>query len=111
MITKFCILLQVWRQHLKAAGDVEINGRRNFAQVIYRGLKHPRCRFAGIYMKCPAVSQNQIEIVVAAEGVIPGQPIDQYRRATSNERPDLSDCLLVGTHHPLRIDDTLRHSG
>ena len=60
-----------------------------------------RCRAS---RRCRA----RCRIVVAAEGVIPGQPVAQHRRLVGEQRQDGAQHLLVGAEHPLGIDHALR---
>jgi hypothetical protein len=49
--------------------------------------------------------------VVAAEGVAPGQPVQQDRRLVAQEGPHLAHLLLVRHEQPVRVDDALRGAG
>ena len=57
------------------------------------------------------MSEHHIEIVVAAEGMVPGKPVHDYRRLIIQKRPGLSPRLDVGTKHPLGVDDGFGVSG
>ena len=49
--------------------------------------------------------------MVATEGVVPRQPVDQHRRHLAERREALQDLLLVGAEHALGIDHTLGQLG
>ena len=62
-------------------------------------------------MERAAVPEHHAEIVVAAEGVVPRQPVDQHLRPVLEEGPDDRVLLLVDGEHALRIDHALGGSG
>ena len=62
-------------------------------------------------MERAAVPEHHAEIVVAAEGVVPRQPVDQNLRAVLEERPHERVLLLVDGEHALGVDHALRDSG
>ena len=47
------------------------------------------------------------KIVVAAERVVPGQPVAQDRRLVRQQRHDRAEHLLIGAEHPLGVDHAL----
>ena len=49
--------------------------------------------------------------MVAAEGVVPGQPVDQHRRLLGQRREALPDHLLVRAQHALGVDHALGQLG
>ena len=51
------------------------------------------------------MKQHQPKVVVAAKGVVPRQPVHQYRWLLRQHRHRLRHLLLVGTHHALGVDD------
>ena len=57
------------------------------------------------------MEEDHVEVVVAAEGVAPRQPVDEHRRVLAEEGPDLRDGLLVRAEHPVRVGDALRLAG
>ncbi len=59
----------------KAARHVEIKRRRDGAQILDRALDQSGHRLAVIDPQRAAIEQDEIEIVVAAEGVAPRQPV------------------------------------
>src|SRR6185295_6817769 len=76
---------EVRDQRLVTFGYVEIDGRCDLAQISCR-LRHARWSgVAVVDIKRPAVGQHHIEIVVAAEGMAPGQPVDDDRRLVFDE--------------------------
>ena len=42
---------------------------------------------------------HEADVVVAAEGVVPRQPVDEHRRLLAQERQDVRDHLLVAAQH------------
>ncbi len=58
-----------------------------------------------------AVSQHHVERRVAAERVIPGQPVAQDRWRLLEKRPDLRPALLIATQHALGIDHAFGRAG
>ncbi len=70
-------------------------------------LNETRRRLPGVDIHGAAVPQHHIDIVIAAERVVPRQPVDRHRRMILEEGPDLRHALLVGTQHALGIDHTL----
>ena len=105
------VALEMRQQHVVAARDVEVDRRRDFAEIRDGPLDESRCRLAFVDVDRAAVPQHHVEIVVAAERVAPRQPVDDDRRLFGEERPDLRDGLLIGTEHPLRVDHTLGQIG
>ena len=57
------------------------------------------------------MAQHHGEVVVAAEGVIPRQPIDEGQRLLGEERPHLQRLLLVRGQHAVRVDHALGQAG
>jgi hypothetical protein len=49
--------------------------------------------------------------VVAAEGVVPRQPVHQHRRPVQQHRHRLAHLLLVGAPHAVRVDHRLGQLG
>ena len=49
--------------------------------------------------------------MVAAEGVVPGQPVDQHRRLLGRGTGSTAGSLLVGADHALRVDHALGQLG
>src|SRR2546422_589327 len=97
--------LQGIDEQLIAARHIEVNGRRDVLQIGECAWKERWHRSAAVDVERASVSQDQIEVVVAAKSMIPGQPIDQNGRLHLEERPHLSLGLLVRAQHALRIDD------
>jgi hypothetical protein len=77
-------------------------------QVRDRVGEQRRRRLALVDVERAAVAQHHVEVVVAPEGVVPGQPVDDHRRLVVEEGPDLRDHLLVRTQHRLRVEHALR---
>jgi len=64
-----------------------------------------RGRLAIVDVKRAAVEQHHAKVVVAAKGVVPGQPVDQHQRFFCQHGHGLTHSLLVGAPQPLRVDD------
>src|SRR4029077_6384127 len=65
-------------QQLEAAWHVEVRGGRYFAEVGDRRWKPRRRRSTGIDVNRAAVVEREAEVVVAAEGMVPRQPVAQH---------------------------------
>ncbi|MCY1356269.1 hypothetical protein D9M69_427140 [compost metagenome] len=95
----------------EAGGHVEVDGGRDLAQVAQR-LGHAGGRgLAVVDVQRAAVVQHDAHVVVAAEGVVPGQPVDQHRRLVAQSGNRLAQLLLVGAPHAVRVDHRLGHLG
>ncbi len=95
------ILLQCVDQLLPALGHSQVSGRRNFLEVA-QGLGEALCgRLAVVQIERAAVVQHDTDVVTAAEGVVPGQPVDQHGRLFAEHRERLQQHLLIGTQHAL----------
>src|SRR6185503_6802859 len=53
-----------------------------------------------------AVIQNEPNVVVAAEGMVPREPIADYGRFVIHPAKNAADDLLITGEHPLRVFDT-----
>src|SRR5262249_8423785 len=62
-------------------------------------------------MKAAAIVEDQAEIVIAAEGVAPWQPVDDDRRLIGNKCKTGADHGLISAHHAMGVGDTLRPPG
>ncbi len=69
------------RERFEALRHIEIHGRRDLAQIAQRFRKSLRRRLAIVDVQRAAVEQHQADVVTAAEGVIPRQPIEQHAAA------------------------------
>ena len=97
--------------HFKAGGHVEVHGGRDLAQVA-QGLANQRaCGLAVVDVERAAVHQREAEVVVAAEGVVPRQPVHQHGRGFGQHGQRQRDLLQVGAPHALGVDDRLGHLG
>ena len=74
------VAAQIRQQHLKALRHVEIDRRRDVAQIAHGRLDGARQRLAFVDIERAAIVEHHAEIVVAAEGVVPRRPVDQHRR-------------------------------
>ena len=95
----------------KAGRYIEVNRRRNLAQVA-QGFGHQRrCRFAVVDIQRATMKQHHAKVVVAAKGMVPWQPVHQYRRHLAQHRHGLGHLLLVGAEHALGVDHCLGQFG
>jgi hypothetical protein len=103
------VTLERGQEHVEAARHVEIDRRRDLAQVGDGGGDAVGRRLAAVDVERAAVPQHHVEVVIAAEGVAPRQPVDGDRRLVrvGEKRPQLRDRLLVRAQHALRVDDAL----
>jgi hypothetical protein len=58
-----------------------------------------------------AVEQREVEVVVAAERVAPGQPVHEHRRLDGEKRPDGLEHGLVCALHAVGVDHALGRGG
>ena len=112
---EFCaqrrVVAQIRQQRFIALGHVEIDRRRNLAQIAHRLLDAAGHRLALVEIHRAAIEQRQPDIVIAAEGVIPRQPVDDHRRLVLQERQRLAQHHLIGADHALGVDDGLGIAG
>ena len=111
MLAQFAIGFEVRNQQLITSGHVEVNRRRYSAQQLNARTKKRGRRFAGIDVQRAAIVQDDVEVAVAAGGVIPGSPIHHHRRLIGENGRHLPLHLGIGTEHAMRVDDCLRHAG
>ena len=109
--TQAAVTLEIRQQGLVALGHVEVDGRRHLLEVGNRLLDLARHRLAFVDVQGAAVEQHQVEIMVAAEGVVPGRPVEQYRRLVFQKRQHGGDHALVAAQHAMGVDDSLGHAG
>ena len=95
----------------KPSGHVEVDGRRDFAQVAQGLADHRGCGFAVVDVQRAAVVEHHADVVIATEGVVPRQPVDQHQLFFGQHRHGLRHLLLVGAPQALRVDDGLGHLG
>ena len=89
---------------LKTCWNVEINSRCNFTQVA-QGLVHERRRgLAIVDVHRAAMKDHHAKVVVAAKGMVPGQPVHQDQRRFGQDGHGLGHLLLVGAPQTLRVD-------
>ena len=105
------VVFEMRQQRAVARRDVEIDRGRDLAQIAHRLADQRGHRLAAVDVERPGVAEHEIEIVIAAEGVVPGQPVEQHELAGFEKSPDLPQCLLVGGEHAVRIDDGLGRPG
>ena len=112
---EFCaqrlVVAQVRQQRFIALRHVEIDCRRNLAEIAHGLLDAAGHRLAGVEIHRAAVVQRQPDVVIAAKGVIPRQPVDDHRRLVLQEGHGFADHHLVGADHALGIDDRLGIAG
>ncbi len=58
-------------------------------------------RLALVQVEGATVVEHDPQVVAAAEGVVPGQPVHQHRRLFAEHRKGLQQHLLVGAEHAL----------
>ena len=97
--------------HLEAGGHVEVDGGGNLAQVAQGLANGPGGGFAVVDVERAAVLQRDTDVVVAAECVVPGQPVDQHGRRFGQHRQRQRDLLQVGAPHTLGVDDRFGQLG
>ena len=105
------VVFQVREQAGKTRGHVEIQRWRDLAQIGKRLFQAAGPRRAGVDMHRAATRKRGVDVVVGAEHVRPGQPVDQHRIALVQKRPELERHLQVAGHHAVGIDHRLRLSG
>ena len=105
------VRLDIGQQHLEALRHVVVDGRRHVAEVADRRLDRAGQGPSLVDVERAAARQDEIEIVVAAEGVAPGQPVDQHRGDRAVARVDAFQHRLVRRHHPLGVDHALGRAG
>src|SRR6266498_1637379 len=74
------VLLKRGDQGRVAGGDVEVDRRADIAEVAQRPLPQTRRGPAIVDPQTAAVGEHHVEVVAAAEGVTPRQPVEQDRR-------------------------------
>ena len=99
------------QQGAETRRHVGIERGRDIPQVPRRVLDQARHGPARVDVERAAIGQHHVEHVVAAEGMVPRQPVDQHRRLVGVEQPALPRLLLVGAEHALRVDHPLGHAG
>ncbi|MCW0416339.1 hypothetical protein NB689_002093 [Xanthomonas sacchari] len=104
------ILFQRLRQLFPAARHAQVYGGRDLAQVAQGLLEQRRGRLAVVEVEAAAVVQGDADVVAAAEGVVPRQPVDQHRRLPEH-REGLQQHLLVRAQHALGGDHRLGQQG
>ncbi len=95
------VLLQCVDQLLPALGHSQVSGRRNFLEVAQGLGEALNGWLAVVQIERATVVQHDAEIMTAAEGVVPGQPVDQHGRLFAEHRKCLQQHLLIGTQHAL----------
>ena len=85
-----------WQQQLVAAGHVEACGGCDLFEI-RDGRRESRWRRrARVDVQRAAVVERQAEVVAAAKGVVPGQPVAQHRGIVGEERHHRANLLLIG---------------
>jgi hypothetical protein len=105
------VVFKKGQQDVESARHVEIDVRCDVAQVCDRLFHQAWCRLAVVDVERSSVGQDHVEVVIATEGVIPRQPVDDDRSIVREKRPALADHLLVRCQHPVRVDHPLRFTG
>ena len=89
----------------KARGHIEVHRGCDLAQVAQCLVHQGRRWLAIIDVQGAAVEHGHAEVVVAAKGVVPGQPIDQHQLLFSQDGHGLRHLLLVGAPQAVGVDD------
>ena len=98
-------------ERIVALGHIEIDGGRDLAQIAH-GLGEPGGGgVAFIDVERAAVGEHQVEVVIGAERMTPGKPIDHDRGVVPHEAEARRQHRLVRAQHPLGIDHRLRRAG
>src|ERR1700722_6115218 len=105
---KLSICAKGRQQILVALWNVEVNRGSYFAQITNCLLDKSGAGFAAINIEGPTIVEGDADIVVSAECVIPGKPIQQNWGLILQEAKDLGNHLLVGAEHAVRVDDGFR---
>ena len=106
-----CIVAQIGQQRFIALRHVEIDRRRNLLEIAHGLLDAAGHRLALVEIHRATIVQREPDIVIAAKGVIPRQPVDDDRRLVLQKRQRLAQHHLVGADHALGVDDRLRITG
>ena len=99
------------QQRLIPLGHIQIHGGRNLFEIGHSFFDQPRQWFAVVDVQGAAVIQHAIKIVVTAEGVVPGRPVEEHRRRIAQKRQRMHDLALVAGEHALSVDDTFGAAG
>jgi len=110
-VAQSCIVAQIRQQRFIALGNVEIDRRRNLAEIPHGLLDAAGHRLALVKIHRAAIVQCEPDIVIAAKSVVPGQPVDDDGRFVLQEGQRLAQHHLVGADHALGVDDRLGIAG
>ena len=99
------------KQHFISLGHIEKQVGLHVANVAYGFTDQSGQRLAIVDIERTAVAKHHIEVVIGAENVAPGEPVEDTRRLLLKKRHVLRNHLLVGTHHALCVDHHLRGAG
>ena len=108
---EFVVGFQRLGQHLPRNRNVEVHRGRDLAQIAQGRGEIARGRAAVVEIERAAVVEHDSDVVAAAEGVVPRQPVDQHWRLLLEERESLQQHLLVTAEHAVCGDDRLRLLG
>ena len=110
LVAKLRLPPEIGNEFFEAFRHIEINRGRDLAQIPH-GFGDPVWRrLATVDIIGAAVEEHDADIVVAAEGVVPGQPVDDNRRFVPEKWKRCQDHGLVGADHAVRVDDALGQS-
>ena len=110
LVAKLRLPPEIGNEFFEAFRHIEINRGRDLAQIPH-GFGDPVWRrLATVDIVGAAVEEHDANIVVAAEGVVPGQPVDDNRRFVPEKWKRCQDHGLVGADHAVRVDDALGQS-
>jgi hypothetical protein len=105
------VLLQRGQHHFVAARHVEVDRGLHLAQVGDGAVDGAGQGPAVVDVQRAAAAQHEVDVVVAAEGVAPGQPVQQHGLLLVQETQGLRQHLLVGAEHAVGVDHHLRVAG
>ena len=98
-------------ERFETLGHGPVNGGRDLAEIANGFVKLARRRPSVIDVERSAVVEDEADVGIAAEGVVPRQPIDNHGRFVDNEGEIPASHFLVAAPHAMRVDDALGHAG
>ena len=102
-VAELLVLPQLRHEQLVSFRHIEVRGDWHLAQIAHGCLERAGHRLAIVDVERAAVVEGDPEVVVAAEGVVPRQPVAEHRRVFE-QRHHGANHRLVGAEHPLRVD-------
>ena len=111
MLPQALVPPQVLHQHFVSLRNVEIGRRRDFTEVPDGFVEGSGHGLALVEVEGAPVVQHQTEVVAAAEGVVPREPVADHQRFVTEEGEDGPQHLLVAGEHAMAGDHALRDAG